>query len=202
MCRFAARAGGAADGHPAADYGRLPLHFEPNEGQSDGRVKFLAHGRGYGLFLTTSEAVLSLRDGASGSAGSAFFTTSLAPKDLAVSSLGYQDESNPIPFYVWNTQQSGALPLFRMFNPNLGRHHYTAEVASRDYLISIGMNYESDEGFIYEAMEPGTVELFRLYNQNSGTHLYLTDAPQKDDILRLFPSWVQHTSVGFVFASP
>src|SRR5215469_5010532 len=41
-------------------YGQLPLMFEPNVGQTDGRVKFLARGTGYGLFLTKDEAVLSL----------------------------------------------------------------------------------------------------------------------------------------------
>jgi uncharacterized repeat protein (TIGR01451 family) len=43
-----------------AAFGRLPLSFEPNQGQSDSRVKFLAHGNGYGLYLTSSEAVLAL----------------------------------------------------------------------------------------------------------------------------------------------
>ena len=42
-------------------YGQLPLSFELNQGQSDGRVKFLSRGQGYALFLTASEAVLSLR---------------------------------------------------------------------------------------------------------------------------------------------
>ncbi len=45
----------------AANYGKLPLIFEANRGQTDARVKFLSRGRGYTLFLTESEAVLSLR---------------------------------------------------------------------------------------------------------------------------------------------
>jgi hypothetical protein len=45
----------------AASYVKLPLSFEPNQGQSDPQVKFLSRGRGYALFLTGSEAVLSLR---------------------------------------------------------------------------------------------------------------------------------------------
>ena len=45
-----------------ADYGKLPLSFEPNLGQTDTRVKFLARGSGYGLFLTANEAVLRLRN--------------------------------------------------------------------------------------------------------------------------------------------
>ena len=44
----------------AEAYGKLPLHFEGNEGQADPRIKFLSHGRGYGLFLTSTEALLSL----------------------------------------------------------------------------------------------------------------------------------------------
>lgn len=42
-------------------YGRLPLAFEANRGQTDGQVKFLSRGSGYTMFLTQGEAVLSLR---------------------------------------------------------------------------------------------------------------------------------------------
>ena len=44
-------------------YGKLPLSFEANQGQTDRRVRFLSHGSGYSLFLTPHEAVLSLRAG-------------------------------------------------------------------------------------------------------------------------------------------
>jgi hypothetical protein len=47
----------------AADYGKLPLSFEANKGQSDPRVKFLSRGSGYSLFLTDRAAVLSLTKG-------------------------------------------------------------------------------------------------------------------------------------------
>jgi hypothetical protein len=39
-------------------YGQLPLSFEANHGQTDGRVKFLSRTGGYTLFLTGNEAVL------------------------------------------------------------------------------------------------------------------------------------------------
>ena len=42
-------------------YGWLPLSFEANHGQTDEKVKFLSRGQGYSLFLTSTEAVLSLR---------------------------------------------------------------------------------------------------------------------------------------------
>src|SRR3954469_22085841 len=41
-------------------YGKLPLRFEPNLGQSNPRVKFLSRGSGYTLFLSHEEATLSL----------------------------------------------------------------------------------------------------------------------------------------------
>ena len=44
----------------AKNYVNLPLAFEANRGQSDGKVKFLARGRGYTLFLTRDAAVLKL----------------------------------------------------------------------------------------------------------------------------------------------
>ncbi|MCH8126155.1 SBBP repeat-containing protein, partial [candidate division KSB1 bacterium] len=44
-----------------ATYGKIPMHFEANQGQADDKVKFLSRGGGYTLFLTSNEAVLSLR---------------------------------------------------------------------------------------------------------------------------------------------
>ena len=42
-------------------YGKLPMSFEANRGQTDPRVKFLSRGSGYTLFLAGDEAVLALR---------------------------------------------------------------------------------------------------------------------------------------------
>ena len=43
-------------------YGKLPLSFEVNQGQTDSRVKFLSRGQEYTLFLAPTEAILMLRD--------------------------------------------------------------------------------------------------------------------------------------------
>jgi hypothetical protein len=42
-------------------FGSLRLGFERNEGQTDSRARFLAHGPGYTLFLTADGAVLALQ---------------------------------------------------------------------------------------------------------------------------------------------
>lgn len=41
-------------------YAALPMMFEANDGQTDSRVRFLARAPDYSLFLTNTEAVLSL----------------------------------------------------------------------------------------------------------------------------------------------
>lgn len=54
-----------------SDYGRLPMHFEPNVGQHDAAVKFSARGQGYQLLLMPEEAMLVLSHGNAPAAGSA-----------------------------------------------------------------------------------------------------------------------------------
>jgi hypothetical protein len=58
-----------ADRAVVQSYGKLPLSFEPNRGQTAQSVKFLARGSGYTLFLTNQEAVLSLAGGKAKPAG-------------------------------------------------------------------------------------------------------------------------------------
>jgi len=51
----------AAKQHLVETYGKLPLSFEANLGQTSSQVKFLSRGQGYTLFLTRhAEAVLAL----------------------------------------------------------------------------------------------------------------------------------------------
>ena len=50
----------AAQARASEAYGKLPLHFEANRGQTHDDVRFLARGPGYSLYLTAGEAVLVL----------------------------------------------------------------------------------------------------------------------------------------------
>ena len=47
-------------------YGKLPLSFVPNEGQTDEAVRYYAQGAGYGFFFTKEGAMLSFADGEGG----------------------------------------------------------------------------------------------------------------------------------------
>jgi len=55
----AAQASPALETKIADSYGKLPISFEAKRGQADSSVKFLARGRGYGLYLARGEAVLA-----------------------------------------------------------------------------------------------------------------------------------------------
>src|SRR6266853_3528243 len=50
----------AADARVSGSYGKLPLSFEANQGQTHNDVRFLSRGSGYSLYLMASEAVLVL----------------------------------------------------------------------------------------------------------------------------------------------
>jgi Beta-propeller repeat/Abnormal spindle-like microcephaly-assoc'd, ASPM-SPD-2-Hydin len=75
----------ATQGKMVESYGKLPLSFEANQGQTDGRVKFLSRGSGYSLFLTSDEAVFSLRSSKAKTASdkSAHALPARQPEELA-----------------------------------------------------------------------------------------------------------------------
>src|SRR5882672_6170798 len=50
----------ATEARVSESYGKLPLQFEANRGQTDKDVRFLSRGAGHALYLTASEAVLVL----------------------------------------------------------------------------------------------------------------------------------------------
>ncbi len=72
----------------SASYGKLPISFEVNQGQTDGAVQFLARGAGYTLFLTPGEAVLSLHAVDKGGAKGAVRTHAPAAQASLMSTVG------------------------------------------------------------------------------------------------------------------
>src|SRR6266480_3536730 len=42
------------------NYGRIPLHFEANQGQAGEAVKYLSRGQGYTLYFGSTEVALAL----------------------------------------------------------------------------------------------------------------------------------------------
>ncbi len=74
-------------------YGKLPLSFEVNQGQSDRRVRFLARGNNYLLFLTGDSAVLTLRK--SDSIRKGRIAAPISPASLPAPALASTAEGEP-----------------------------------------------------------------------------------------------------------
>jgi uncharacterized repeat protein (TIGR01451 family) len=91
--------------------GRLPLIFEPNQGQADASVKFLAHGAGYSLYLDATGAMLGIPT--SGSTEK-FVRMKLVGGNPAAATTG----SNPLPgvsnYFIGNDPQKwhSGIPQF------------------------------------------------------------------------------------------
>jgi|HubBroStandDraft_2_1064218.scaffolds.fasta_scaffold06435_1 hypothetical protein len=84
-------------------YGKLPLAFEVNQGQTAPDVQFLAHGAGYQLFLTSQEAVLTLSQPLAANTkavkGKSLFAASRKPGGALKTSVlrMHLDGANPAP---------------------------------------------------------------------------------------------------------
>ena len=105
-----------------ANYGKLPLAFEANVGQTDPQVKFVAHGSGYSLFLTSGQMVLSLRassvtkpdataQAASQAKGQKFRPASQTPSANAVIKIN-MIAANPAPKATGEDLQAGKVNYF------------------------------------------------------------------------------------------
>jgi uncharacterized delta-60 repeat protein len=131
-----------------------------------------------------------------------FFTTNTAEWQAAVT-RGLRDESTGIPgIGVYGGPAAGSSPIYRLYNPNTGKHYYTLNLLERDNLQTIGWRYESIEGFMFDTQVANTTPIYRLYNTATGTHLYTHDLNVKNAILAAFPTWQEHTRFGYAYAWP
>ena len=72
-------------------------------------------------------------------------------------------------------------PMYRLYNPNAGDHHYTTNANERDHLRQVGWSYE---GIGWYSDDARAVVLYRLYNPNAvaGAHHYTTNAYERDQL--------------------
>jgi hypothetical protein len=80
----------------------VPLSFEANQGQTDSQVKFLSRGDGYSLFLTSYEAVFTLRPPAGAKAPPSVFRMELGGADRSAQVTGADKLAGVANYYVGN----------------------------------------------------------------------------------------------------
>jgi Beta-propeller repeat len=94
------------------NYGKLPLSFERNQGQSDDAVEFLSRGKGYTLFLTPTAAVFSLRNA---DKKSSVLRMNLVGADANAQLDGEQELQGKVNYMIGNdrTKWRTGIPTFR-----------------------------------------------------------------------------------------
>ena len=130
-----------------AAYSHLPLIFERNQGQTDASVRFLAHGSGYGLYLTAHEAVLALQQSGSSrnvAARPSVVSMKLAGSNSAADPIGDDQLPGKSNYFIGNdpAQWHRDVPQFSrvryrnvypgidlVYYGNQGRLEYDFEVA-------------------------------------------------------------------------
>ena len=86
--------------------------------------------------------------------------------------------------------------MYRLYNPNSGEHFYTGSIEERDYLVSLGWNFE---GNAWEAPVTSDIPVFRLYNPNAGDHHYTPSAEERDNLIEA--GW-NYEGIAWYSASP
>lgn len=133
-----------------------------------------------------------------------YYTTSPLEFHVLVSA-GWNDETTGhTVFALHSNPVAGAVPLHMLYNPNDGEHYYTLSDGERDILVSLGWQFQRDEGYMFpivsgSAAPPGTTEIFHIYNQKyGGNHIFTQDPQQVQDVLHGFPGvWVSQASLGY-----
>ncbi len=72
--------------------------------------------------------------------------------------------------------------MHRLYNPNSGEHFYTANDVEKNYLVSLGWNYE---GAGWTAPACSGTPVYRVYNPNAGDHHYTTNANEKNYLVSI-----------------
>lgn len=107
----AAKPDAATQARLVEGYGKMPMAFEVNQGQTDAQVSFLARGQGYGLFLTGDGAVLSLH-------GAAKPPADLRHPDPAHASLAASDPVRDLADAAADPPTPGAVVRMRLAGAN------------------------------------------------------------------------------------
>ncbi len=135
----------AGSGFARADsYGKLPLTFEANQGQTDARVKFLSRGPGRTFYLTASETVIR--------SGHEVARIKLIHANASARLAGEEELSGKSHYFV------GSDPLkWRTNVPNYGRVHFTSVYPGID-LLYYGSGSDLEYDFVVApGADPGAI---------------------------------------------
>ena len=130
-----------------AAFANLPLGFEANRGQTNPRVKFLARGRGYTLFLTPTEAVLvstnptTMAEG-SEKTGETILRMEIVGANPDAAIVGLEERSGKSHYFLGRDPRKWQTNL-----PTYGKVHYQAIYSGID-LVFYGNGRQLEYDFV------------------------------------------------------
>lgn len=80
-----------------------------------------------------------------------------------------------------STMPAHSAPVYRLYNPNSGLHHYTTNDGERESLVAAGWN---DEKITFYAQANDGILVYRLYNPNDGNHFWTTSSAERDYLVK------------------
>ena len=139
---------------PISSFGAIPLYFEVNQGQVDEQVRFLSRGLGYTLFLTSTEAVLSLRRSAAGDVGavvSDLVRLQLVDANPAAEVVGENEQVGRSNYFLssdplqWRTDMPHYLRVrYRQVYPGVDLVYYGTNQRCLEYDFVVAPGADSD----------------------------------------------------------
>ncbi|HUK16182.1 MAG TPA: SBBP repeat-containing protein, partial [Bryobacteraceae bacterium] len=134
-------------------YGKLPLSFEENRGQSDARVRFLSHGNDYSILLTPSEVLLNLQAAGKGRQRSAI-RMGFPGANSAPVMAGGERQSAASSYFIGNDPAKWVTGA-----PNFARVHYGQLYPGID-LVFYGSQGQLEYDFVVApGADPRTIRL-------------------------------------------
>lgn len=83
---------------------------------------------------------------------------------------------------ITTASEVSAATLLRVYNPNSGEHHYTANTNERNHLVKVGWR---NEGTAWQTPTKGNA-VYRLYNPNNGgDHHYTMNTNEKNHLVKV-----------------
>ncbi len=145
-------AGSASAGRRvAAEFGQLPLSFQPNLGQTDARVQFVSHGDGYSLYLAPGEACVRLENQPSANSADVL-RMKLAGADTKAVAAGLDKQAGVVNYFVGNDPKK-----WRSGIPTYGKVRYAGIYPGID-LVFYGNQRQLEYDFLVgAAVDPGQI---------------------------------------------
>ena len=126
------------------------------------------------LSATPEETVMSYRPPASG-----IYPDDIRPADYnALQQIWGFPRSN-----VNNADVSGETFVYRLYQPETGKHIFTTSQTEIDLLTGSEIMPFVNEGVAYQVDSAATQDLYRFYNPVTGKHLYSANTSERDSLI-------------------